>query len=186
MDKFLIENGILKAYFGSDSVVVVPDGVTQIGGDLLNEDKDYPRELRGDYIGYKAFYNNKFVEELYLPDSVTEIGFKSLEHCSSLKVLAFSHNMKTLGVNALVGCNSVKKIIYRGTIYEFSCLSFIGQSLDLDIVHCTDGDIHLGRDLEYYIDVLYFPGTRKEWDSKYNSGDWRNRRCRKIVCIDEL
>ena len=29
---FIIENGILKEYTGSDEVVVIPEGVTEIGG----------------------------------------------------------------------------------------------------------------------------------------------------------
>ena len=87
MKKFVIENGILKAYLGLDSIVVVPKGVTNVGGDLLPEDKECPRSLRGDMFGYKAFYNNHYVEELYLPDSVVEIGFKALEHCKRLQTL---------------------------------------------------------------------------------------------------
>ena len=86
MGKFVIENGVLKAYFGKDTVVVVPDGVTHIGGDLSDADKSNPN-LRGDLLGYKAFFHNSHITELYLPDSTVEIGFKSLEHCKSLEVL---------------------------------------------------------------------------------------------------
>ena len=186
MSKFVIENGILKAYRGHDSVVVVPEGVTHIGGVRSGEDRECPPTLRCDLLGYKAFYCNKYVMELYLPDSTVEIGFKSLEHCSSLEVLSFSSNMKTFGCNAIVGCNALKKIIYRGTIYEFSCIKMPGQTPDLDVVYCTDGEICFGKDRDYYIETLYFPGTRAEWDSQIKPDDWRNRRCRKIVCTDEI
>jgi hypothetical protein len=186
MSKFVIENGILKAYRGHDPVVVVPEGVMHIGGELCKDDKNSPPELRGDAIGYKAFYCNGRLKELYLPDSTVEIGYKSLEHCSALEVLSFSSNMKTFGCNAIVGCDALKKIIYRGTIYEFSCLETCGQTPDLDVVYCTDGEIHFGKDRDYYIETLYFPGTRAEWDSQIKPDDWRNRRCRKIVCTDEI
>jgi hypothetical protein len=185
MSSFLIEDNILKAYFGNAPVVVVPDGVVQIGGDLRDEPKDYPRKLRGDPIGYKAFFENRNLEELYLPDSVREIGFKALEHCAALRILSFSSKMQILGCNALVGCTSLKTIIYRGTIYEFSCLSFPGQALDLDVVYCTDGKIQLGKDREYYIETLYFPGTKAEWENKYGSADWRNRRSKNIVFLGD-
>lgn len=186
MKNFIIENGILKAYRGRDSVVVVPDGVTHIGGERCNCDKECSPILRCDLIGYKAFYNNKHIKELYLPDSTIEIGYKSLEHCSSLEVLSFSSNMKKFGCNAIVGCDSLKKIIYRGSIYEFTCLETRGQTPNLDVVYCTDGEIHFGKDKDYYIDILYFPGTREEWNSQIQPDDWRNRRCRKIVCTDEI
>ena len=186
MHSFVIENGILKAYRGHDSVVVVPDGVTHIGGELRDSDKDSRPELRGDLIGYKAFYRNRHIKELHLPDSTVEIGFKSLEFCAFLEVLSFSSNMKTFGCNAIVGCDSLKKIIYRGTVYEFSCLEMPGQTPDLDVVYCTDGEIRFGKDREYYIDTLFFPGTREEWNTRIKPDDWRNRRCKQIVCADEV
>ena len=186
MKKFIIEDGILKAYRGHDSVVVVPDGVTHIGGELRGDDKNSRPELRGDAIGYKAFYCNGRLKELYLPDSTVEIGFKSLEHCSSLEILSFSSNMKQFGCNAINQCTSLKKIIYRGTIYEFSCLETPGQTPDLDVVYCTDGEIRFGKDREYYVDTLYFPGTRAEWNSQIKPNDWRNKRCKNIVCVDEI
>ena len=184
MKKFVIGNGILKAYFGRDEVVVVPDGVTHIGGELRN-DEECPDILRGDLIGYKAF-RNAHIRELYLPDSTVEIGFKALEHCRSLEVLSFSSAMKTFGCNAINGCTSLKKIIYRGTIFDFTCLETPGQTPDLDVVYCTDGEIRFGSDREYYIETLFFPGTRAEWNARFKTDDWRNKRARKIVCIDEI
>lgn len=185
MEQFLIEKGILKAYFGVGPVVVVPDGVKQIGGcypEFEPKEPAFPRELCGDPIGYKAFYCNNSVEEIYLPDSVETIGFKSMEHCKNLRILSFSSKMKTVECNGLLGCNNLKTIIYRGTVFEFTCLSLAGH-LDLDVVYCTDGTINLHQ--EFYIEELHFPGTRAEWDRKYSAGDWRNKRCRKIVCIDD-
>ena len=184
MNKFVIENGILKAYFGGEKVVVVPDGVTHIGGEISSVDAK--RGLRGDFLGYKAFYCNKTVEELYLPDSVKKIGFKALEHCKALRVLSFSNQMKEFGCNAIVGCDALKTIIYRGTIYEFSCLKTPGQTPDLEVVYCTDGQIQFGKDREHYIDTLYFPGTRAQWNETIAPNDWRNRKCKKILCLDEL
>ena len=187
MEKFVIEKGVLKAYFGKDEVVVVPDGVTHIGGCLGDfSDTTCPANLKGDSIGYKAFYTNSYIKELYLPDSTVEIGFKSLEHCNSLEVLSFSSNMKVFGCNAINGCTSLRKIIYRGTVFEFSCLETPGQTPDLDVVYCTDGEIHFVKDSEYYIETLYFPGTREEWNNTYSPNDWRNKRCRRIICIDEV
>ena len=186
MKKIVIENGILKAYRGHDEVVVVPEGVTHIGGDLSQDEEDIRPWLRGGSAAYKAFYGNSHIKELYLPDSTVEIGFKSLEHCTALEVLSFSSNMKTFGCNAIVGCDSLKKIIYRDTIYEFSCLETPGQTPDLEVVYCTDGEIRFGKQLDYYIDTLYFPGTRAEWNAQIGQDDWRNKRCRKIVCADEI
>lgn len=148
-----------------DRVVVIPEGITG--------------------LAQEAFQYNCFVEELYLPDSLEVIRFKALEHCKSLRVLSFSHNMKEFECNAINGCDALKTIIYRGTIYEFTCLETPGQTPDLEVVYCTDGQIRFGKDREHYIDTLYFPGTREEWNLTHGPNDWRNRRCKKIVCKDE-
>lgn len=184
MEQFFIENGILKAYLGHERIVVVPDGVKQIGGVLKDEHSSFPKYLRGDPIGYKAFYGNEEIEELYLPDSVETIGFKALEHCKNLKKLAFSNKMTNIECNGMLGCNNLKTILYRGTLYEFSCLHLEGgKEFDLDYVYCSDGVMTLHE--EYYMDTLYFPGTREEWEQKYRTDDWRKKRAKKIVFLKE-
>ncbi len=177
MDDFVIEDGILKAYLGHEKVVIVPDGVRQIGG-VLGDDSACP--YKGDPFGYKAFFNNKQIRELYLPDSVEVLGFKCLEHCSNLRVLGFSNRVKEIECNALLNCVSLKTIIYRGTLFEFTNYRYEkGNQDDYDHVYCIDGVINLHQ--EYLIDTLYFPGTREEWDKKYNTG-WRAKRIKNVVC----
>ena len=184
MGKLVIENGILKAYSGRDTVVVVPDGVTQIGGEISDADRE--RGLQGDFLGYRAFHHNKKIEELYLPDSVEKIGYKSLDQCKSLRILSFSNKMREFGCNAINGCSALKIIIYRGTIYEFTCLKTLSQTPDLEVVYCTDGQICFGEDRKYFIDTLYFPGTRAQWEETIAPTDWRNKKCKKIICLNEM
>ena len=184
MHNFDIEDGILKDYYGESRVVVVPDGVVRIGGILTPADKECG--LWGYASRYRAFYCNKHVEELYLPDSVEKIGFKALEHCRSLRVLSFSNKMKEFECNAINGCTALRTILYRGTIYEFSCLETPGQTPDLEVVYCTDGEIHFGKDRKYYIETLFYPSTRDEWEKRFPPDDWRRRRCKRIICADEL
>ena len=149
-----------------DRVVIIPEGIKAL----------MP----------KSFQYNCYIEELYLPDSLESIPFKALEHCKSLRVLSFSRNMVEFDCNAINGCDALKTILYRGTIFEFSCLETPGQTPDLEVVYCTDGQIHFGKDREYYIDKLYYPGTRAEWNLLHGPEDWRNRRCKEIICADEL
>ena len=51
---FVIENGVLKEYKGTDPVVTVPDGVT--------------------VIGERAFYNCRSLQKITLPEGLTSIG----------------------------------------------------------------------------------------------------------------
>ena len=167
----MYRKGLPFAYRGKNPkiksrVVVIPEGYTG--------------------LAEQEFQYNCYLEELYLPDSLEVLRFKCLEHCKSLRVLSFSHNMKEFECNAINGCDALKTIIYRGTIYEFSCLETPGQTPDLEVVYCIDGEIRFGKDREHYIDTLYYPGTREEWNNTHSPDDWRYRRCKKIVCKDEL
>ena len=181
MNKFIIEDGIMKAYLGSERKVIVPDGVRQIGG-LAENVKDPVEVAPYDSGAYRAFHSNCDVEEIWLPDSVEIIGFKSLEHCGLIKVLSFSKNTKNFEWNCLWGCY-IEKILYRGTVYEFSKLDFTAtHSPSFGKVICEDGEIDFSKSC--YIDTLYFPGTRKQWEEEPHD-EWLDRRVRKVVCSDE-
>lgn len=67
IDSFVIENGILTGYTGTDAVVTIPSGVSKIGED--------------------AFSGNGYVKEIILTDEVTEIGAYSFYECSNLTKL---------------------------------------------------------------------------------------------------
>ncbi|MBO4893907.1 MAG: leucine-rich repeat protein [Clostridia bacterium] len=184
---FIIENGILKAYNGDEKVVCVPDGVVCIGGIILKEeiDKEYLRASAFEYA-YKAFYCNKTIEEVVLPDSVTAIGFKSFLCCENLKTMTFSANLKKIECCALTNCINLKIIIFKGSIYEFCLLDVESHNgLDLDEVICSDGTIKFHR--EHYIDELHFPGTREEWNFMCERGNtgWLKRRAKKVICTDD-
>ena len=184
---FIIENGILKAYNGDEKTVCVPDGVVCIGGIILKEDNDN-EHLRAGVPGfaYKAFYCNRTIEEVVLPDSVTAIGFKSFQCCENLKTMTFSANLKKIECCALTKGIKLKKIIFKGSVYTFCLLEIESHNgLDLDEVICSDGTIKFHR--EHYIDELHFPGTREEWNDVCECGNtgWLKRRAKKVICNDD-
>ena len=61
---FKIEDGVMLKYEGTDSVVVIPEGVEK--------------------IGEKAFYGNKTITEVTMPDSVRSIEKDAFEECIKL------------------------------------------------------------------------------------------------------
>ncbi len=190
-EDFIIEGGILKAYLGSDLRVNVPEGSTKIGGIIPNDAYPLSKRMIGDPIGYRAFYANTDVREVWLPDSVDTIGFKSFEYCSSLKKLSFSRNTKSFERNCFLGC-SFDTITYRGSLYEFTQLDFKGTGLqNIDTVICKsrteDGSILtevIDFRNEYYIETLNYPGTRHQWENTPHD-PWLDKRVRRVVCCDE-
>jgi hypothetical protein len=88
MSDFIIKDGVLKKYTGSDSVVTVPDGVTDI-------DRD-------------AFKNCTSLKEITIPNSVQSIGDWAFEGCTNLEI-TIPKTVKTIGTDAFTGC---KKVTY--------------------------------------------------------------------------
>ena len=104
----------------------------------------------------------------------------------NLRTISFSANLKTIEICALTNCFNLKKILFKGSIYEF-CLIVVEKhnGLDLDEVICSDGTIRFHR--EHYIDILHFPGIRAEWNniSEDENLRWLKRRAREIICADD-
>ena len=75
-DDFVIENGNLLKYSGSDRAVAVPDGVTAVGerafaGCASLEETVLPEGVR--YIGEFAFANCARLKKVNLPASVKNV-----------------------------------------------------------------------------------------------------------------
>lgn len=116
---FIIENGVLIKYEGSDSVVVIPNGVTQIGENAFNE--------------------SKTLTEVVMPDSVTSIGKYAFQKCIKLKSVVFSKQLVTIGYGAFVGCRALKEIELPETIKTIDGGTFAG-CVKLAKVSCAADD----------------------------------------------
>ena len=85
---------VLKKYLGNDSVVSVPDGVQSIFIDALSRSS---------------------IEEVYLPNSVLEIGARSFQYCSNLKAITIPKSVQYIGEAAFSDCRSLHKAVFSGS-----------------------------------------------------------------------
>lgn len=88
MSDFLIENGILTKYLGTDKEISIPDGVTIIAADA---------------------FRRKGVVRVTMPDTVEEIGWDAFSSCRSLEEVTFSKNLKRILSNAFLNCPNLKR-----------------------------------------------------------------------------
>ena len=88
---FVIENGVLKEYNGTDSNVVIPDSVTEIG--------EYAFQFR----------NN--VESIVIPQSVTCIHDKAFYFCEKLTSVTIPKSVTSIGNGVFMSCKNLKNII---------------------------------------------------------------------------
>ena len=77
---FVIENGILKKYTGSGGDVVIPEGVTTIGG--------------------WAFFYCTGLSRVVMPEGVTSIGKRAFRACKSLSSVVIPQSVVSIGENA--------------------------------------------------------------------------------------
>lgn len=87
---FVIENGVLTKYQGTDANVVIPDGVTSIGG--------------------SAFYQNKIITTVTIPAGVTSIGKNAFYQCTNLFRVTLPDSLVSLGQSAFSGCEGLLSI----------------------------------------------------------------------------
>lgn len=84
---FIIENGVLTQYVGSDTVVTIPEDVTA--------------------IGERAFFNNQAVTEIILPEGLLSIGTSAFYNCSHLERVQLPASLNQIDSQAFSLCTSL-------------------------------------------------------------------------------
>ena len=87
---FIIKDGVLEKYTGSDETVVIPDGIWK--------------------IGEEAFINSKTLLNAEIPSGVTEIGEKAFGWCSNLSSIEIPSSVSKIGYWAFRGCHKLNNV----------------------------------------------------------------------------
>lgn len=90
---FEINNGVLMKYTGSETDIVVPPEVTEIGN--------------------KAFAGCSHLKTVTLPEKLKKIGADAFLHCTALENLEIPASVKSVGAFAFVGCERLD-LTFRG------------------------------------------------------------------------
>ena len=107
------------------------DGTLTIMGvsETYSKELKIPKEIDGKTvtaIGDYAFYNNQYVREIILPDSILSIGECSFADSCNLKTVSLGKNCKTIGLQAFEGCSGLKKISLSNALQKIEDLAFAG------------------------------------------------------------
>ncbi len=89
--------------------------------------------------GY-AFFENKKIKEIKLPDTIEYIGEKAFKNCSSLEKINLPDSIKTIGNDALFGCDSLKYEVVNGANYINNWL-ISREDLELESLVVRDGTV---------------------------------------------
>lgn len=119
----------IDSYSGTASKVTIP---SEIDGHKVTTIFDAEIDEGG---AYGSFSHNKYIEEVIIPDTVTEIGMFCFENCSNLKRVRFGKNVKELGMWTFSDCKKLKTINIPEAMTEFDSQAFAGTNISK--IHLT-------------------------------------------------
>jgi len=119
---FEIENGILKKYTGTDTAVVIPEGVTEIG----------ERAFEGHWLSG----NN--ITSVVIPEGVVRIGQYAFASCTSLKSIALPESMRHIDDMAFYRCRSLTSVTLNDGLESIGAKAFI-HCLSLVSIRIPEG-----------------------------------------------
>ena len=107
-----VDDGILTAYTGNETTVIVPEGVTKIESYVFNNNNmEYiilPNSLKE--IDSWSFYKCSNLKEITIPPNVRAIGSQAFAYCTSLTDIIIPESVDNLGYNVFEGCSNLTNI----------------------------------------------------------------------------
>ena len=138
LNDFVIENGVLKSYFGPGGDVTVPEGVTRleravfrncstltsirlpeglktIDGHVFEgcvnlKEVTLPKSLTT--LGWYAFHDCRSLRHIVLPDSLTSIEYWTFQNCENLTEVTLPQNLKSIEPCAFISCRHLRNITF--------------------------------------------------------------------------
>lgn len=126
---FIIENGILIKYQGSEKDVVIPRGITSIGRsafryNIMMRTVAIPDTV--EEIGKEAFWGCRYLESVIIPDSVTIIGEAAFDGCCDLKSVIIPEGVTSIESSVFFFCSSLTKVVIPKNITSIGEGAFYG------------------------------------------------------------
>ncbi len=136
--------------------LVIPDGVTSIGGAAFSgcrslESITIPDSVTS--IGRAAFSNCRSLESITIPDSVTSIGGYAFQYCSSLESITIPDSVTSIGGYAFQYCSSLKSITIPDSVTSIGTYAFYYCS-NLENITIPDSVTSIGTYAFYYCSNL--------------------------------
>lgn len=142
-EDFIVKAGVATKYTGNKSIVVVPEGVTELAPCL--------------------FWDNQVIEEVILPDTLVNISGDTFYNSYNLIKVNIPKNVKFMGNNPFAGCPNIEVInespyfnLVDGILYnrDFTRLIYYPISKKDDRYEIKEGCRILGKHSFYLCDNL--------------------------------
>ena len=112
-NNFIIENGVLVKYQGTDEDIIVPEGVHSIGSSAFYycenlQSITLPDGLQS--IGKSAFCICKNLQSISMPDGLQSIEEGTFKHCENLQSITLPDGLQSIGEEAFDFCSNLQSI----------------------------------------------------------------------------
>ncbi|MFQ8892580.1 MAG: leucine-rich repeat domain-containing protein [Clostridium sp.] len=124
-DKFVV----IKKYTGKDSEVTIPEKINEIP---VME------------IGEEAFKENKKIEKVVIPSSVTTIKKSAFNGCTSLKTVEFSKGLLSIESLAFSSCKLLENLDLPNTLKEIDEFAF-SECSSIKSINIPDSVVEIGE-----------------------------------------
>ena len=107
-------------YSGTEADVYVPSSFNGLPVTMVDDE---------------AFSGNTSIRNVILPETVTEIGWRSFKDCTNLETISFTNSMLYISDKAFENCSNLKTVYYKGTYNEYTeAKQVYDQSLTLPVL----------------------------------------------------
>ena len=133
-----LTTGELVSYTGSDAGVKIPDTYSTaiingetvfVKGDTYTVTAIADGDLSPASGITGAFYNNRTVTSVFIPDTVTRIGDYAFSNCARLGNVTMPASLKEIGFRAFNGCEHLIEITLPSTLQSIEGYAFYATSL---------------------------------------------------------
>lgn len=141
---FVIKNGILKQYIGSDKEIMIPKGVITIGAGAFKDSKAEKVTIPDGVqkIEEEAFQNCDKLTKIVIPNSVLELGQSAFQGCDNLSRVELFGELY-VGMSAFADCTSLKHVIIPEGANTFGNYAF-KNCTSLEVIDLPDSISFIG------------------------------------------
>lgn len=127
VEEFAIADGVLMAYHGTSSEVVIPDGITKIEqgafkGNTQIETVVFPESLVT--VGYESFRECVNLQRVLTNNRLARIGKDAFGRCKVLQEIRFPASLKTICQGAFYGCAALPEITIPSSVTKIPPWTF--------------------------------------------------------------
>ena len=139
-DFYINRNNALEGYLGEASVVIIPDGVTEIAEDAFFANKNItsviiPEGVRE--IGDGAFWLCSNLEEVVLPSTITKLGENAF-NSTAISTIIIPEDCKEIGPDCFTSCKQLVDIYIPAYVCDIKTDAFYTFNKDT-VIHTVRG-----------------------------------------------